>query len=91
MNTSHNNVHFLNQINGKIPRSGVIDPETINSHDFCYQCSKHGLDCLFGKLRIKYFNDEPYFPNKKQLISCQIKMNRLFKTEAVRKRRRCNI
>ena len=32
INTSHKNVHFLNQINGKIPSSGVIDPEAINPH-----------------------------------------------------------
>ena len=53
---------FYYQINGKIPRSCVIDPETINSHDLCYECSKHGPDCLFGKLRINDFNDEPHFP-----------------------------
>ena len=64
INTSHNNVHFLNQINGEIPRNGVIGPETINPHDFCYQFSKHGPDCLFGKLRIKDYNYEPHISNK---------------------------
>ena len=44
--------------------SGVIDPETINPQDLCYQCCKHGPDCLFGKIRIKDFNYEPHFPNK---------------------------
>ena len=44
--------------------SAVIDPETINTHEFCYQCSIHGPDCLFGKLRIKDFNDEPHFSIK---------------------------
>ena len=48
--------------------SGVIDPETINPHELCYQCSKYGPDCLFGKLRIKYFNDEPHFPQKSKNI-----------------------
>ena len=49
INTSHNIVRFLNQINGKIPRSGVIDTKTINPHDSFYQCYKHGPDFLFGK------------------------------------------
>ena len=53
---------ILNQITGESPMSGVIDPETINTHDLCYQCSKHGPDCLLGKLRIQNFNDEPHFP-----------------------------
>ena len=64
INTTHDNVTFLNQINFKIPRSGVIDPETINPHDLCYKCSKHGPDYLFYKFRIKDFNDEPNFPQK---------------------------
>ena len=63
INTSHKNVHFKNRINGGIPRSGVIDPETINPHDLCYQCSKHGTYFLLGKWKIKDFNDEPHFPN----------------------------
>ena len=46
INTSHKNVHFLNQINAKIPRIGVIGPEKINPHDFCYQCYKHDPDFL---------------------------------------------
>ena len=40
IDTTHKNVHFLNQINGNIPRSDVIDPETTIPHDLCYQCSK---------------------------------------------------
>ena len=64
INTSQKNVHFSNQINGIIPRCGVNYPETIDPRDFWYQCSKHGPYCLFGKLRMRYFNDEPYFPNK---------------------------
>ena len=35
---------FLNHISGEIPRSVVIDLETINPHELCYQCSKHGPD-----------------------------------------------
>ena len=62
----------------------------INPCDFCYQCSKHFPDCLFGKLRIKDFNDEPHFPNKRQLISGQIKINILSKAKYVRKRRICD-
>ena len=44
INTTPKNVHFKNKINGKIPRSVVIDSETINPHDLCYQCYKHGPD-----------------------------------------------
>ena len=43
--------------------AGKIDPEKINPHDVCYQCSKHGPDFLFGKLRIEDFIDEPHFHN----------------------------
>ena len=80
INTTHKNVHFKNQTNGKIPRSGVIDPVTINPYDLCYQCSKHVPDYLFGKLRIKDFNDEQHFPERIKLISIKIQMNNLFKT-----------
>ena len=66
----------------------MIDPETINPHDFCYQCSKHGPDCLFIKLSIKYFNDEPHFPNKEYLISSRIQINMLFKAKYERKIKR---
>ena len=55
-------MYILNQIYGEIPRSDVIDTETLNHYELCYQCSKHGPFCLFGKLRIKDFNDEPHFP-----------------------------
>ena len=54
IDTTHKNVHFFNQINGKITRNGVIDPKTINPHDLCYHCSKYVPDFLFGKLRILY-------------------------------------
>ena len=37
---------FKDQINGKIPRSGVIYSETINPHDLCYKCYKNGQDCF---------------------------------------------
>ena len=90
INTTHKNVHFFNQINGKIPSSGVIDPEKISYHDLCYQCYKHGPDFLFGKFRIKYFNDEPRFPERIESISSEIKMNTVFRTIDERKRRRCD-
>ena len=64
IDTTQNNVDFLNKINGKITSSGVIDQETINPHGLCYQCSKDGLYFLFGKLRIRYSRDEPHFPGK---------------------------
>ena len=57
----------------------------IKPHDLCYQCSKHGPDCLFGNLRIKNFNYETPFPNKKQLLSSRIEMNMLLNTKDVRK------
>ena len=75
---THKNVDFYNTIIGAIPRSGVIDPGTINPNDLCYKWSKHGPYCLYGKLRNKDFNDEPHFPLKK-LISDQIQMNTLLK------------
>ena len=77
-------------MNGKIPRSGVIDPVTINSRYSCYQCSKHGPDCLFDQLRGKGFNDEPHFPTILKLMSSQIQMNMLFNTNYETKRRRCD-
>ena len=52
IDTTHNNAHFLNQINGNIPRSGLIDQQTINPCDLFYQCSKDGPDFLFGKFGI---------------------------------------
>ena len=90
INTTDNNEQFLNQINGKIPRSGTIDPETINPRYLFYQCSKHGPYGLFGKLRIKVFNDEPYFRERIKLILSQIQMNTLFKTNVEIKRRTCD-
>ena len=44
IDTTPKNTHVYNHINGKIPRNGVIDKKTINTHDFCYQCSKDGTD-----------------------------------------------
>ena len=66
-------MYILNQINGKIPRIGVIDTKTISTHDLCYWCSKHGPDFLFGKLRIKDFNYEPYFPGRINLYQVKSK------------------
>ena len=62
MNTTHNNVNFINHINSKIPSSAVIDTETINTHDLLYQCSNHGPGFPFDVFRIKAFSDEPHFP-----------------------------
>ena len=90
INTTHKIYTFLNQINGKIPRSDVIDPEIINTHDLCHQCSKHGPNFLFGKSRIKDFNDKPHFPKRIKLVSSKIEMNSLFKTNYERKRSICD-
>ena len=60
----HRKCTFLNQINGKIQKSGVIYPETKNPYDLYYKCYKHGEYFLFGKSRVKGFNDEPHFPEK---------------------------
>ena len=87
INTSPKKVHFLNQNNGEIPRICVIDPETINPHEFCYECSKHGPDFCLGKLLIKDFNDEPHFPSNNTLISGRIEINMLFNTKDEIKRK----
>ena len=46
----------------------------INTHDLCYQCSKDGSIMFFVIMRIGDFKDETYFPAKRKLISCEIKM-----------------
>ena len=63
----------LDQINGKIPRNGVIDQKTINPCDLCYQCSKDVPEFFFGEFSIRDCIDEPYFPSKRKLLSFQIK------------------
>ena len=55
---------IFNKINGKIPRGGVIEQETINTNDLCYQCSKDGPDFLFGKSSIRDSRDKPNFLQK---------------------------
>ena len=77
-------------MNVKIPSSGVIDQETINPHDLCYQCSKYGPDFLFGKLRMIDFRYETCFTSKIKLLSSQIKTNAFFKNINVRKRSICD-
>ena len=69
INTTHKNVHLLNQVNGSITGSGLIDPETINNSDLCYHYYKRGPDFLLGKLRINDINDEPKFTKRRKLIS----------------------
>ena len=64
INTTNENVYFLNQVRGKILRSGTIDPRIGNTNDFCYQCSKYGSDFLFWKLRIRDKRDELFPPIK---------------------------
>ena len=81
---------MFNQINGKFPRSGVIDPLKISTYDLCYHYYKHGQDFLFSKLRINNFNDETHFP---KIYIFNIKSNPneyVFKTNDTRKRRRCD-
>ena len=60
----------------------------MSTHNLCYQCYKHGPGCLFDKFRIKDFNDEPHSPQIIKLVSSQIKINSLFKTNDERKRRK---
>ena len=62
----------------------------MNPYDLCYQCSKHGPDCLSGLLRIKVFIDEPHFTERIKLLSNQIQMNTLFKNNYEIKRRICD-
>ena len=33
INTTHENIHFLNQVKGEIPICGIIEPKTLNKHD----------------------------------------------------------
>ena len=79
IDTTHNNIHFSNQIIRRITRSGVIDQEKINLSDLCYQCYRFVSEFLFGKLRIRDYREEPHFPAKISLLSSQIQMNTLFK------------
>ena len=51
----------------------------MNPHNLFNKCSKYDPYCLFGKLRIKYLNDKPHFPEKIKLILSQIQINTLFK------------
>ena len=39
VNTNHDNVRFLNQVEGEIPGCGTVDPKTLNKHDLCYHPS----------------------------------------------------
>ena len=77
IDTIHKNVTFLDQINGKIFRSGVIDQHTINSHDLWYQCSKAFPDFLFGKFSIRDTRYRTHVPAKRKLLSSQNQMNTL--------------
>ena len=79
IDTTHKNAHILNQINGKIPRSGVIDKKMINTHDLCYQCCKDSPEYLFGNLSMRDCKYEAYFLVKRELISCKIKTKTMFK------------
>ena len=77
---------FKNQINEKIPRSGVIDQQTINPHDLCYQCSKDTPEFLSGKLIIRDCIDEPCFPVKMKSLLYKIQINTLLKNNDGSKR-----
>ena len=66
-------------------RFNVHYPETINPHNLCCQCLEHGPYWLFGKLRIKDFNDEPHLTKIIKLLSSQIQMNTLFKNNYFKK------
>ena len=85
IHATHKNVQFSNQINEEISRSGVIYQQTIIPHELCYQCFQDDPDSLFGKLRIGYCRDKPYFPAKIESLSFQIQINTLFKDDYVRK------
>ena len=64
INTTHHNVHFLNQFKLENPRYGTIDPKTKNNHDFCYQCYIYSPDLLFVNFSIKDNRDRPFSPVK---------------------------
>ena len=82
--TTHNTIHFFNQINGKVHRNCLINHKSINHRDLFHHCSKDGPYFLFGKLRIRDYRYEPCFPPKKSLL-CQIKINTLFNNNYGRK------
>ena len=52
----------------------------MNPHELFYQCYKYGPDFLYGKLRIKDFNDEPHLIKNNKLISSRSQTNTLFMT-----------
>ena len=78
IHTTHKDVNFKNEIKGNIPRNSVIHQKQY--HDLCYHCSKDVPDFLFGKLRIGDCRYEQYFPEKRKLLSSQIKMHNFLRT-----------
>ena len=52
--------HFLNWVKSKFPIFGIVYPETVNKHDFCYQCSINGPDLFFGELVIIIYYHHKY-------------------------------
>ena len=45
--TTTKNVHFVNQFNAGIPRSGVIGKQTISHQYLFYHCSQDGPEIYF--------------------------------------------
>ena len=77
IDTTHDNIHFLNQMNGKIPRSGVIDQQRIIPHELCYQCSKDGQDFYLSSwglgivdMNHAFMQKEKYYHFKSKWIIC---------------------
>ena len=64
IDTTHNNVNFKNQNNGKIPSSSVIYQQTMNSRDLCYQCSKHDPDFYLVNLGLGILETNHIFLQK---------------------------
>ena len=58
--------NFLNKLNLRVSREGIIDPRTKNKHYLCYQCSINGIHLLVGNLKIRDKRDEPFLPTKKR-------------------------
>ena len=85
IDNTHKNIRFLNQIDGNITSTGVIDQIIINTRELCYQCSKHDPNFLSGKFRIRDYRYKPCFPVKRKSLSFQIQINTLFKNNDEKK------
>ena len=83
INATHDNIIYLNQINGNIHISRKYYKATINNNDSFYQCYKYDPYFLFRNLRIRDIKYETYFPAILK-NSCEYKS--IFKKEKIEER-----